>query len=1055
MDTDAFIHRFGERLGELRVDKGLSRAELALAACVSAEHLGRLERGEAQPSFPLIGRLAQALDAAPADLFLPPGETRACRLVTRHAGDVVWTCDADLRLTYISPSVTRMMGYTPKEAMVRDLLWRVAPGSRQALERLAAEVKGLVQEGRYDAIDHRLQVEQLCKDGSGLWVEFTLRAVTDPGVGFVELVGVSRDIGEQRRLEKALRRRDERLARFMDRAEEVIWHTDETLRFTQVSPGIKALSGYTPEEFVRLDYEDFMAPASAAQVRVAAQERLEAEARGQGDDRQRVFRLQYRRKDGRLLWVETTTTPLRGEDGRFLGLSGVLRDVDEEVRAARRLAKSEDMVRSLLNATTDSAFLIDADGTFLAANEIGAERLGSTPEELVGMNARQVAPWEVFERRMNRVWDAIETGKPVRFVDERPPIVFDNLFSPIFDAEGCVSMVALFAQDITERARAEEELARSRFLLEEAERVAGLGGFEWDMEADRWRMTDNWLAIHGYHKAEPNTAELYTLAHPEDLEHIAAAFQQALSTGRYECEHRVVRPESGEVRHIRAVGEVRYDREGRPRRMTGAALDITERRRADEALAASRRQFQDVLDNCPLAVFIKDAQGRNLFVNQALAKALGMRRSQILGKNTYEVMPREQARAMEANARLVWERGRAMEMEESLTLDGQTRHYLTTLFPLRDAQGAIYALCGMAQDISERKRMEEDLAASEERFRTVADFTYDCESWAGADGRVEYISPSCGRVTGYAPEEFYADPSLQTAIIHPDDRPRMEALFRETEAAGQVADEEFRILTRTGEERWVHHICQPVFDATGRYRGRRCSRRDITERKRQEAMREDVERIIRHDLRSPLLSLLAGSRLLEQFADLSERERMVVGEMKATAARTLRMAEQTLELAALERGALRKKLEPCDLCDIVAGVLRELAPQADAAEVTLKALGLDRPAPVRCDEALCHSMLLNLMKNAVEASDAGRAVEVELRMEDGAVEVAVHNHQAVHPAVREVFFDKYATHGKQDGTGLGAYAARLMARSHGGDVTMRSSDEDGTTVTVSLPLAEG
>jgi len=116
----------------------------------------------------------------------------------------------------------------------------------------------------------------------------------------------------------------------------------------------------------------------------------------------------------------------------------------------------------------------------------------------------------------------------------------------------------------------------------------------------------------------------------------------------------------------------------------------------------------------------------------------------------------------------------------------------------------------------------------------VAHYTYDWESWRGSDKRYRYISLSCQRITGYSPEEFITDPSLLERIIHPDDRKRMAShLRRESPTSGPFLAE-FRIVTKGGEERWIEHICQPVFDVDQRWLGQRASNRDVTDRKRAE-----------------------------------------------------------------------------------------------------------------------------------------------------------------------------------------------------------------------------
>ncbi len=156
------------------------------------------------------------------------------------------------------------------------------------------------------------------------------------------------------------------------------------------------------------------------------------------------------------------------------------------------------------------------------------------------------------------------------------------------------------------------------------------------------------------------------------------------------------------------------------------------------------------------------------------------------------------------------------------------------------------------RDITTRKRFEEELErrveertnqlrASEERFRTIADFTYDWVYWISPDGTYRYISPSCERITGYSPEAMESGTVPMETVIHPDDRERFCAHLHEEITTRQTCELEFRILTRTGEERYLNHVCQPVFNGAGEWLGQRASNRDITERVRAEEARRASE----------------------------------------------------------------------------------------------------------------------------------------------------------------------------------------------------------------------
>ncbi len=233
---------------------------------------------------------------------------------------------------------------------------------------------------------------------------------------------------------------------------------------------------------------------------------------------------------------------------------------------------------------------------------------------------------------------------------------------------------------------------------------------------------------------------------------------------------------------------------------------------------------------------------------------------------------------------------------------------------------------------------------------------------------------------------------------------------------------------------------------------------DITDRKRADDLREDMERMTRHDLKSPLNAILTLPKLLLQSDDFTPRQQEMLGLIQDAGYRMLDMINLSLSLYKMEKKSYPLLTEPLDLLPVLDKIHSDLSGLFSALEVEMVVLvgGRSRQPDdtfvIFGEEILCYTMLANLVKNAVEASQEGQDVTIRLSRATQA-SVSVHNAGVVSDAVRETFFEKYTTCGKQDGTGLGTYGAKLIAETHGGSIEMTTSEGEGTTVTVLFPTS--
>lgn len=220
-------------------------------------------------------------------------------------------------------------------------------------------------------------------------------------------------------------------------------------------------------------------------------------------------------------------------------------------------------------------------------------------------------------------------------------------------------------------------------------------------------------------------------------------------------------------------------------------------------------------------------------------------------------------------------------------------------------------------------------------------------------------------------------------------------------------------------------------------------------------VQEEVERIARHDLKTPLNSIAAIPAILRRKRQPDGDEEALLLMIESSARRVLRMVSLSLDLFRMEEGSYVFYPKAVDIAALVRGVTQDLAEEAQGKAVAFQIAEHEPQVLVQAEEVLCYSILANLVKNAVEAAPAGTPVRISIETGDH-VRLSIHNDGAVPPPVRASFFEKYATYGKSQGTGLGTYSARLMARVQRGDLAMETSDQAGTTLRLELqPLPAG
>lgn len=500
--------------------------------------------------------------------------------------------------------------------------------------------------------------------------------------------------------------------------------------------------------------------------------------------------------------------------------------------------------------------------------------------------------------------------------------------------------------------------------------------------------------------------------------------------------------------------------------------------KAQQTAQESAEHFRLLADNAPEAIFIQ-TDHRFAYLNKACLQHFGAQSQEdLLGKPVIDRFHPDIQPLVRERIRRLNEERTAVELIEQkhIRLDGAIISAEVSAVPFRytGKDGALV----FVRNITERKRLEQALQESEEKYRTIAEFTADWEYWQTPDGAFVYVSPSCERVTGYFADEFMRDPGLMLRIIYPEDRESLTCFNfdRHMVMEGEHVGADLRIITKSQEILWIAHRCQAVYSKDGRFLGRRGSNRNITARKLAEqevdfkndqlqkalAEREAFFSIIAHDLKSPLSGLIGMTGLLMEDVDGLSREELqkLAKEMGQSVQNLYNLLENLLEWSQMQRGLTAFEPGACALGELVRRNIELLQVVADQKKVALQN-SVAEDTMVLADQSMLNTILRNLISNAIKFVEPGGGVDVFAGKDGDMVAVAVRdNGIGMDQKTLTGLFaldkkkSRRGTAGEK-GTGLGLMLCKEFVEKHSGRIWVESEQGKGTTVFFTLPAANG
>ncbi|TLZ43445.1 MAG: PAS domain S-box protein, partial [Methanobacteriota archaeon] len=867
---------------------------------------------------------------------------------------------------------------------------------------------------------------------------------------------IVRDITSRKAAEHTLKESEARYRQLFEGSEDAILSKDPEGTIKSWNASAERMYGYTSEEAIGQNVSMLAPPDKSDELKGI----LDGLRRGEKVEH---FETERIRKDGRRIVVSLSISPIRDDSGTFVGASTIARDITEQRRAEEVLQAREAQFRSMIEGAPNGLVAVDEQGRIKTINSQVEQLFGYRRDDLIGQPVEILLP-ERDRTEDPDLWNAFWESPEARpmsngrdlFARRKDGSEFpvEIGLNPIETPEGRLVLASI--ADITDRKKAEVESSRIAQELTNLIDTANapIFGIDRDGRVTEWNRTA--AAITGYENKETLghrlVEEFITREYQTQVKEVLDKALKGNETANYEFP---LYTKNGDRRDVLLNATTRRDVQGNIIGVIGVGQDITDRKKAEVESSRIAQELTNLIDTANAPIFGIDRDGRVTEWNRTAVAITGYEKRETLGRNLVEdfITKEYKIPVKEVLDKALMGNETANFEFPLYTKKRDRRDVLLNATTRRDVQGNIIGVIGVGQDITESKRAEQALVASEAKFRGLIESAPDGVFVVDMEGMILETNPAGERMVGRSRADLVGRPL--TDLASPERVPilstyisdRIEGRPRPELHEGLwtgAANEPIHIQITSQVVRTANappHLLMVVRDVSEQ----QDMQRKLVESERWASMGK-LASFVAHEINTPLtnISLLTAS-IARRVSDPEAQERL-----KKISAQGKIAATITQELLRFARPGVINPVET-DLKELV----QEAVEQTEAFRKRTVEIRTELgPKAVVCavDPLRIHEVLVNLLKNAYEATPKG---QVQVRIEDRGPIVAVSvadTGSGMTPEVRSRVFEPfYTTKKKGEGTGLGLAIARSFVVNHGGDLTVTSEVGKGSTFTLVLP----
>jgi PAS domain S-box-containing protein len=562
------------------------------------------------------------------------------RLLAENVSDVIWLVDIKTKtISYITPSVEMLTGYRDDEIKKLVLSDFLSKKSFKVAIQMLSNIEKYASEGTIEP--QNIEFEFIRKDGSLIWTESRFSVLYDHDQYPSAILGVSRNIQERKNAEKTISDSEEKYRTLVEQLEEGVTVLDLEGKISFVNPKMISMLKYSENELINTSWEKFVPEEEHYKIHD------DYEKRRKGDTS--VYESILLAKNGNLIPVITTVSPLLSDNGIMTGTLAVFIDITERKKSEEATRASEEKYRMLVEKLEEGVILSNVEGRMLFVNPKFCSMLKYSEDELINTHWMDIVPKEEFEKiqkhRDKRLRGETSNYDTVLLAKDGTRILVNVVGTPVYSEGGEMTGTLVVFNDITERKKAEEATKASeekyRILVETSPEII----FKQNMQSHFTFVNRTFMETLGYGLVESMDMVGRDLVHPEDVESMRKSTKKILEgriVNNIQC--RFVKKGGGYIWASVNASPI-FDAEGGVVEVLAIAQDITERKiaedrqfKAEKALEESEARYRNIISSMTDGIVVTDVESRIMLVNKALENMIGYSSVELIGKSIVEII---------------------------------------------------------------------------------------------------------------------------------------------------------------------------------------------------------------------------------------------------------------------------------------------------------------------------------------------------------------------------------------------------------------------------------